>query len=175
AVMYVHWRRRSVLLMMLIASAGSLIFTGVGKTVVGRARPPFALAVPPYEYAPSFPSGHTLNATVIALMLAYLAWWLSERRWVRVLCPTLAAVWAVAMGLSRVYLGHHWITDVMFGWFFGLAWLALLITVHRIVLRLERRDRRIAELGGEPDQPPENAIEPDGGPHPPPASSSPTE
>ena len=161
AAMYVHWRRRSIPLMMVVASAGSLIFTSVGKSVVGRARPPLEFAVPPYEYAPSFPSGHTLNSTVIALMLAYLAWWLSTRLWVRVLCPILGAVWAAAMGLSRVYLGHHWLTDVIFGWVFGLAWLALLITVHRILLRFERRDRRVIEQGGVPDQPPEKAIEPD--------------
>lgn len=166
SAMYVHWRRRSIPLMMGIAASGSLIFTSVGKTIVGRARPPLSLAVPPYEYAPSFPSGHTLNSTVIALMLAYLAWWLSKAVWVRVLAPILASLWAAAMGLSRVYLGHHWITDVMFGWIFGLAWLALLITVHRILLRLDRRDRRIAEKGGVPDQPPEKAIEPDGGPEP---------
>jgi len=164
ATMYVHWRRRSIPLLMVIAATGSLIFTSVGKTVVGRARPPLSLAVPPYEYAPSFPSGHTLNSTVIALMLAYLAWWLSEKLWVRVLCPALGVLWAIAIGLSRVYLGLHWITDVMFAWFFGLAWLALLITVHRMLLRLDRRDRQIAEVGGVPDQPPDKAIEPDGGP-----------
>ena len=164
--MFVYWRRRSIPLMMGIAASGSLIFTSVGKTIVGRARPPLSLAVPPYEYAPSFPSGHTLNSTVIALMLAYLAWWLSKRLWVRVLCPILGVAWALAMGLSRVYLGHHWLTDVMFGWVFGLAWLALLITVHRILLRLDRRDRRIAQHGGVPDQPPAQAIEPDGGPDP---------
>ena len=167
AAMYALWRRRSIPLMMVIATVGSLIFTGVGKTVVGRARPPLALAVPPYEYAPSFPSGHTLNSTVIALMLAYLAWWLSENLWVRVICPVLGAAWATAMGLSRVYLGHHWITDVIFGWLFGLAWLVLLITVHRILLRLDRRDRRAIEHSDVPDQPPEKAIEPDGGPEPP--------
>lgn len=164
--MYAHWRRRSIPLMMGIAASGSLVFTSVGKTIVGRARPPLSLAVPPFEYAPSFPSGHTLNSTVIALMLAYLAWWLSRALWVRVIAPAVAAVWALAMGLSRVYLGHHWITDVMFGWIFGLAWLALLITVHRILLGLDRRDRRIAERGGVPDQPPDRAIEPDGGPEP---------
>ena len=163
---FVHWRWRSILLMMGIAASGSLIFTSVGKTIVGRARPPLSLAVPPFEYAPSFPSGHTLNSTVIALMLAYLAWWLSKRLWVRVLCPLLGVAWALAMGLSRVYLGHHWLTDVIFGWVFGLAWLALLITVHRILLRLDRRDQRIAEHGGVPDQPPAQAIEPDGGPDP---------
>jgi undecaprenyl-diphosphatase len=160
AAMYARWRRRSIPLLMVIAAAGSLIFTGVGKTVVGRARPPLDLAVPPYEYAPSFPSGHTLNSTVIALMLAYLAWWLSEKMWVRVICPVVGALWSAAMGLSRVYLGHHWLTDVIFGWVLGLAWLALLITVHRVLLRLDRRDRQTSEHGGVPDQPPDNAIEP---------------
>lgn len=170
--MYARWLRRSIPLMMGVAAAGSLIFTSVGKTIVGRARPPLSLAVPPYEYAPSFPSGHTLNSTVIALMVAYLAWWLSEALWVRVIGPAVAVFWGVAMGLSRVYLGHHWITDVMFGWVFGLAWLALLITVHRVLLRLDSRDRRIAEHGGVPDQPPSRAIEPDGGPGAGPSSGS---
>jgi undecaprenyl-diphosphatase len=154
AAMYVRWRRRSIPLMMVIAATGSLIFTGVGKTVVGRARPPLELAVPPYEYAPSFPSGHTLNSTVIALMAAYLAWWLSKNLWVRVIAPVLGAVWAAAVGLSRVYLGHHWLTDVIFAWVIGLAWLTLLITVHRILLMLDSRDRRANERGGLPEQPP---------------------
>lgn len=159
AAMYAHWRRRSIPLLLAIAAAGSLVFTGVGKTVVGRARPPLELAVPPYEYAPSFPSGHTLNSTVIGLMLAYLAWWLARAVWVRVVVPLVGALWAVAMGLSRVYLGHHWITDVIFGWLFGLAWLALLITVHRILLRLDRRERRAVDPGA-PDPGRDEQLEP---------------
>jgi undecaprenyl-diphosphatase len=123
---------------MLVASAGSVVFTLVGKPVFGRARPPLTSAVPPYEHGFSFPSGHTLNSTVVAGMLAYLTVWLIARHWVRVVAVVLAVVWSVAMGASRVYLGHHWLSDVVFAWLVGLAWLALLITVHQALLRHAR-------------------------------------
>lgn len=130
------WRRRSwtPLLLMVLAVVGSLAFTAVGKGIVGRPRPPLVDAVPPYEYAFSFPSGHTLNSTVIAGMIVYLAFPLLRHRWSRVLTVVTAVVWAWAMGLSRVFLGHHWLTDVCFAWLLGLAWLALLITAHRLLL-----------------------------------------
>ena len=132
-----RWRSRTPLILMLIAVAGSLTMTTVGKAVVGRARPPLGEAVPPYEYAFSFPSGHALNSTVIAGIVAYL--------FARRLDPLRTedrrdhrGRWAVAMGLSRVFLGHHWLTDVMFGLLLGATWLALLITAHRLFLTIRR-------------------------------------
>ena len=134
------WRWRSVTpaILMIIAVAGSLTFTNVGKAVVRRIRPPLTDAIPPYEYAFSFPSGHALNSTVIAGMVAYLIARRLTSRAGRALCVIVAALWAIAMGLSRVFLGHHWLTDVMFAWLLGLAWLALLITAHRIFLLVRR-------------------------------------
>jgi membrane-associated phospholipid phosphatase len=139
--LFVHYRRRTVWVLMLVAAAGSVSLTLLGKAVVGRSRPPLAFAVPPFEESFSFPSGHTLNSTVIAGMLAYLVCWLTRRRWLQVMAVLAAVLWAASMGLSRVYLGHHWLTDVMFAWLFGLAWLALLITVHRVLLMLQARGR----------------------------------
>jgi undecaprenyl-diphosphatase len=139
AVLYRASRRRTVWVLMLVASAGSVVFTLVGKPAFGRARPPLASAVPPYEQGFSFPSGHTLNSTVVAGMLAYLTVWLVARRWLRVVAVVLAVAWSVAMGVSRVYLGHHWLSDVVFAWLVGLAWLALLITVHQTLLRRSSR------------------------------------
>jgi len=144
-----RWRSRTPLVLMLIAVAGSLTMTTVGKAVVGRARPPLTDAVPPYEYAFSFPSGHALNSTVIAGLVAYLLVRRLRTPWARGLAIGLAVLWAVSMGLSRVYLGHHWLTDVVFAWSIGAAWLALLITAHRLFLtvRRARRDRGIPDEG----------------------------
>ena len=135
AVLFWKWRRRTILVLIGLAAAGSIAFTIIGKTIVGRTRPALEFAVPPFEYAPSFPSGHTLNSTVVAGMLAYLVWWLARTWRARILAATAAAMWAGSIGLSRVYLGHHWLTDVIFGWVFGLAWLALLITIHKVLLK----------------------------------------
>ncbi len=140
--MVVGWRSRTPLVLMIIAVAGSLAMTSVGKVVVGRVRPPTAEAVPPFESSPSFPSGHTLNSTVIAGLVAYLLLRRLSSVLARVLTVIAAVGWAIAMGLSRVYLGHHWLTDVMVGWLLGLAWLALVITAHRMFLTARRARRR---------------------------------
>jgi membrane-associated phospholipid phosphatase len=131
ALLVARWRRSWMpVLLTAVAVAGSLTMTVVGKAVVGRVRPPLAEAVPPYESSPSFPSGHSLNSLVLAGVLAYLVARHGTRWWARVLVPVLAALFAVGIGLSRVYLGHHWLSDVLVGWALGSAWLATVLTVH---------------------------------------------
>ncbi|GAA4125893.1 hypothetical protein GCM10022415_33300 [Knoellia locipacati] len=135
----IAWRRWTPLVLMAIASAGSLAITITGKGLAGRARPPQSLAVPPFESSASFPSGHTLNATVVLGLTAYLlVIWIRKRRWRAVVIVVLGLL-IVAMGLSRVYLGHHWLTDVIAGWAIGLGWLASVITGHRVRITLARR------------------------------------
>ena len=136
-----RWRSRTPLVLMVLATAGSLLMTTVGKAVVGRPRPPLTEAVPPYEYAFSFPSGHTLNSTVIAGVVAYLLLRRMKTTWARVITVAIAVVWALAMGLSRVFLGHHWLTDVIFGWLAGTAWVGLIVTAHRLFLTIRRARR----------------------------------
>ena len=135
----IAWHRWTPLVLMAIASAGSLAMTITGKDLAGRARPPQSLAVPPFESSASFPSGHTLNATVVLGLTAYLlVIWIRKRRWRAVVIVVLGLL-IVAMGLSRVYLGHHWLTDVIAGWAIGLGWLASVITGHRVRITLARR------------------------------------
>ena len=129
-----RWQRSwTPLILTASAAAGSLLMTIAGKALVGRARPPLSDAVPPYEYSDSFPSGHSLNSMVVAGTIAYLLVIYLDSRRARIITVLTAAVFVVAMGLSRVYLGHHWLTDVLVAWSLGLAWLAILITVHRLL------------------------------------------
>lgn len=135
------WRRWTPVILMTIASLGSLAMTVSGKQLTGRARPPESLAVPPFESSPSFPSGHTLNATVILGLTAYLlVIWSNRKRW-RAVAVLLLGLLVALMGLSRVFLGHHWLTDVIAGWAVGLAWLAVVVTGHRVKITIDRHRR----------------------------------
>jgi membrane-associated phospholipid phosphatase len=139
-MLFLAIRRRSwtPVILVVAAGGGSLLLTIAGKEIIGRARPDLADAVPPYETSPSFPSGHTLNAVAIAGILAYLLLLRQHRRVTRVLSIAVAVVFAVTIGISRVYLGHHWFTDVLAAFFLSGAWLALVITAHRLYLTARR-------------------------------------
>jgi PAP2 superfamily len=140
-VVFLCWRWRSwtPLVLVVLAEAGALAVTVLGKQLVGRARPPLAESIPPYEYTASFPSGHTLNATVIAGIVCYLLLHWFRTRGVRTLAIVIAALYALTMGVSRVYLGHHWLTDVIAGWLIGIGWVAVVITLHRLWLTARTR------------------------------------
>jgi len=137
-IMTVRWRSRTPVLLLSIGTAGSLLMTAVGKDLVGRARPPVTSAIPPYETSPAFPSGHALNNTVVACLVAYLLLLhLTSLLW-RIVSMALAVLWFVTIGLTRVFLGYHWLTDVIAGWLLGLAWTAMVITCHRLYLTVRR-------------------------------------
>ena len=140
ALLVLSVRRRSWTPMILIAAAGlgSLLMTIAGKDIIGRSRPLLSQAVPPYESSPSFPSGHTLNATVIAGAVAYLLWLRRHTIAARVATIVVPVLIALEVGLTRVLLGAHWFTDVLAGWLLGAAWLALVVTAHRLYLTARR-------------------------------------
>ncbi|QNK52592.1 phosphatase PAP2 family protein [Dermacoccus sp. PAMC28757] len=146
------WLRRtaSPFLVLALGLGSALAFTAAGKDITARSRPPRALAVPPYESSPSFPSGHTVTATVTAVLVAYLVFLTAHSRRVRTVAVVLCSLWALLMGLSRVFLGHHWLTDVMAGWCLGLAWGALVIVVNTARLLLRTRHRRLDDAGDTP-------------------------
>ncbi len=138
-------RLGSGLLLSLVASAGVLVEIRI-NALIGRARPPIA------DWAgaaggPAFPSGHTTAATLFA---GACAWALVSRvraGWPRRAIWAGAAIYAAAVGWSRVWLGVHWPADVVGGWLFGIAWLAGSIAVVSAVRR-SRAGRRAARSAG---------------------------
>ncbi len=107
--------------LLLAASVGGMLLTGLLKDVFQRDRPPMVLHLAPAINA-SFPSGHaTLSATVYLTLGALIAHF-AQRRRVRVYALTAAVILTVLVGCSRVYLGVHWPTDVLAGWCVGAAW-----------------------------------------------------
>lgn len=133
------WRQWTPIALTAVTGLGSLLLTMVGKAVVGRTRPPLVDAVPPFESSFSFPSGHSLNSLALAGIVAYLLVRKQRTARARALTISLASAFAVTIGLSRVYLGHHWLTDVLVAWSLALAWLAVVITAHRLFLTVRRR------------------------------------
>ncbi len=129
----VCWRRTGRLLAgylaVVVLVSGQVIRVVVNRTI-GRPRPPARLhLVDAGGYA--FPSGHTANATMAyALLAALLALSFSRGRWA---FTAGAAILAIGVGLSRVYLSVHWATDVAGGWLLGISWLALAATAGGIV------------------------------------------
>ena len=122
------------------AAAVSVTATSLGKTLIGRTRPDHSDAVPPYESSPSFPSGHTLNTTVVIGLVVYLACLQIQSTIARVSLIAAGASFIFAMGMSRVYLGHHWMTDVIIGWVLGLAWVGIVILAHRLFHVIRHRE-----------------------------------
>jgi undecaprenyl-diphosphatase len=117
-------RRRSPLLgaALVLVMLGAWALEFVTKDVVQRARPELFRLAPAGGY--SFPSGHALGSTCLYGALAYLLWPMATRDWQRLGLAALAVAMPLGIGLSRVYLGVHYPTDVLGGWVGGLIWLA---------------------------------------------------
>ena len=128
------WHRWTPLVLTVIAVSGALSMTIAGKRLSGRARPPLEDSLPPPETSASFPSGHALNSLVIGGTLCYLLVSHLTSTLARAVTVTLTLLYVIAMGMSRVYLGHHWLTDVLAAWCLGIAWLTVVITSHRLWL-----------------------------------------
>ena len=112
ALAVLAWRRRfDEALLFAFGAAESIAL--VLKHVVGRLRPPAVDVVGPVETTLSFPSGHTIGTAALALVIAYL-WWRRSPGVRRALVGLGAAVLAIGvMAASRLYLGDHWLTDVL--------------------------------------------------------------
>ena len=131
-----------------LVGAGSLVGYGlmVGlKHLIGRERPAEEARLLDIDTF-SMPSGHAMMATIIYGLIAVAGYhsssWVRAHRLVLLAAPVLA----VAIGWSRVYLGVHWMTDVVTGWLLGVVFVA---SATYLAFRTDRPERR-GSLDGSP-------------------------
>ena len=117
-------RKRHTALYLVLAIGGGIFMSTLLKYVFDRPRPdlvPHAQVV----YTSSFPSGHSMMSAVVFLTVGALLAGVQTNLRLRAYLLGVAALLALLVGASRVYLGVHWPTDVLAGWTAGAAWALL--------------------------------------------------
>jgi undecaprenyl-diphosphatase len=134
---------------LIVTGAGALILDPATKAIVHRLRPVVEVEVGTYA-GTSFPSGHALGSIVAygALLLVFLP--AIPRRWRKAAIALVAAI-VLLVGLTRIALGVHFVSDVLGAWLLGVVWLG----VTGYAFRLWRRER------GRPAPPLEEGLEPE--------------
>ena len=121
-------RRPEALTVLLAVAVGTALGNAL-KYAVDRARPAIELArIPPLETG-SFPSGHAIGSLLFFGSLAFVVL-IDEKKLGRSVAIAVTCALAVlAIGLSRVYLGVHYLGDVVGAWLLGSAWLAFVVLI----------------------------------------------
>ncbi|WP_158987087.1 phosphatase PAP2 family protein [Lysobacter panacisoli] len=111
-----------------IALGGSALLNIGAKLFFTRERPSLWESIAP-ETTYSFPSGHAMGSMTLACVLVMLAW---HTRW-RWAVVAVMAPFVLLVGLSRVYLGVHYPSDILAGWAVASAWVAaVFLSVYRV-------------------------------------------
>lgn len=113
--------RRATALFTILASGGAMLLSWGLKALFHRARPELVEHLVSV-FSPSFPSGHALLSAAIYLTLGALLAREFPRAPLRRYCLSAAVMLTLLIGLSRVYLGVHWPSDVLAGWCIGALW-----------------------------------------------------
>jgi undecaprenyl-diphosphatase len=121
-------------LFVLAASMGGWLLNVALKELFQRARPqivPHLREVLPL----SFPSGHAMTSAAVYLTLGALLMRISKNRLTKIYCMAVAMLATFLIGVSRIYLGVHYPTDVIAGWLVGLSWALFCWIVERAIER----------------------------------------
>jgi membrane-associated phospholipid phosphatase len=117
----------------IVATAGAGLISGLAKILVERPRPvgeDIHVLSQLLDY--SYPSGHVVGYVSFYGFLFFLTYVLFTRSPVRTAALTLLGALVGLVGLSRIYVGHHWASDVLGGYALGTAYLLILIQLYRV-------------------------------------------
>ena len=113
--------RRWMDALMFVSILAPVVLNMALKEIIDRPRPDMTILISP-PTSPGFPSGHAEYAALLFLLLFYLAGELVGPRWLRWPLRIALVLAILAVGTSRVYLGVHWLSDVLGGYLLGVLW-----------------------------------------------------
>ncbi|HEY4200356.1 MAG TPA: phosphatase PAP2 family protein [Devosiaceae bacterium] len=129
-------RRRWAAIVTGISVLGGTVISQVLKSGYDRPRPD--LAATAHVFTASFPSGHAMLSSVTYLTLGALLASTAQTRATRIFAIAFATALTLLVGLSRLYLGVHYATDVLAGWCLGSAWAAFCLAITSWLRRVRR-------------------------------------
>lgn len=133
------WGRRREALLVLVTVAGGTLLGAVMKRFFERARPEAAFALIREPSSFSLPSGHALYAMLFWGILAFVFVRLAPTTLRKAAIAVVAATAIVLTGLSRVYLGVHWPSDVLSSWLLALSWMSACTGAYLMLDRYGQR------------------------------------
>lgn len=144
--LYKVLKHRSELILFIAVLLGSNILFLSLKLLFHRARPDFHRLIEVGGY--SFPSGHATNAFALYGLLAFLLWRHIPVKWGRTILILISITMIIAIGLSRIYLGVHYPTDVISGYLAGGFWLAIAIWFYQRYQEKRQTQKTISRSEG---------------------------
>lgn len=143
SAIFLYRRNYAALFAFWLTLAGVGLTTRYGKTLISRERP-VDVAYYVVEHF-SFPSGHATTAIALYGLLAYFLYRHYHAHAQRKLLLWLAAVLILVVGFSRIYLGVHYLSDVLAGFLLGALW--LLVGISLVEVMLHRKKKRVSRKG----------------------------
>jgi undecaprenyl-diphosphatase len=137
-------RKRSAAVMILASVLGGVVTVNLLKLAIARPRPDITEQAA-HVFSSSFPSSHAMMAAIIYLSLGYLLARTRTELRLKLYFFGIAIRLTILVGVSRIYLGVHWPSDVLAGWTIGGAWAAL---CWLTMLLLQRRGQTEPEDHG---------------------------
>jgi undecaprenyl-diphosphatase len=133
----IYQAKQATAFLVAVTTGGQSLVNEILKWIFDRARPDL-VAHGVETSSTSFPSGHAMAAAAVYLTLAALLVRTQKSRAAKIAIISAAVLIAVLIGISRIYLGVHWPTDVIGGWLAGAAWALICWEIAR---KLQKRGK----------------------------------